>query len=153
MTWSVLESGAPELARIVRSRLDATGVAILGTIRADGSPRLDPIEPFFIDGELVLGVGARSAKARDLRRDPRCALHAIVSGANAGEPDAKLHGRVERSDAVGGWWAGRPAGDADVYLFVVAEAVTIEWDLTASRMRVRRWTPAGGETVAERAYP
>jgi hypothetical protein len=148
-----LAAEAPDLAQLLRSRLDATGVAILGTIRADGSPRLDPIEPFFIDGELVLGVAARTGKARDLRRDPRCALHAMVSGPNAGEPDAKLHGRVAASDHRGGWWVARPAGEADVYRFVVAEAVTIEWDLQASRMRVRRWTPVGGESVAERPYP
>jgi hypothetical protein len=31
--------------------------------------------------------------------------------------------------------------------------VTIEWDLAASRMLVRRWTPAAGESVRERSYP
>ena len=152
MSWSALEAEAPELARTARARFEAAGVALLGTLRRDGSPRISPIEPFFVEGELLLGVMARSGKARDLRSDPRCVLHSTLSGPNTGEPDVKLYGRVEPSAAAGGWWADRP-DDADPYRLVVEEAVTIEWELAASRMRVRRWTAAGGETVAERAYP
>jgi Pyridoxamine 5'-phosphate oxidase len=152
VSWSRLEAGAPELARLARARLEASGVALLGTLRRDGSPRISPVEPFFLEHELVLGVMVRSGKARDLRHDPRCVLHSTLSGPNAGEPDAKLYGRVEPSAAPGGWWADRPE-DADAYRLVVEEAVTIEWELAASRMRVRRWTAAAGENVTERTYP
>lgn len=153
MSWQRLEAGAPEVASSIRACLEASGVAMLGTLRADGSPRIDPIEPFFVEGELVLGAMARSAKARALRRDPRCVLHSTVSGPDAGEPEAKLYGRVEPSAVEAGWWRGRPPGGADVYRLVVEEAVSIEWDLAAARMRVRRWSAARGETVAERGYP
>jgi hypothetical protein len=152
VSWRELERGAPELASLARSRFEAFGVAMLATIRADGAPRIDPIEPFFVGDEVLLGAGRRTAKARDLRRDPRCALHALVSGPNAGEPDAKLFGRVEPSEVRAGWWADRP-DDADVYRLLIDEAVTIEWELRASRMRVHRWTRAHGETVTEREYP
>jgi hypothetical protein len=159
VSWSRLEAEAAELAALARARLEDPGVALLGTLRSDGSPRISPIGPFFAAGELLLGVMARSGKARDLRRDPRCVLHSTLSGPgtlsgpDAGQPDVKLYGRVERSDAGGGWWEGRPPGDADVYRVVVEEAVVVEWDVRAERMRLRRWSPAGGETVAERAYP
>jgi hypothetical protein len=152
MSWSRLEAEAPELAAVARARLEAFGVAMLATLRPDGSPQLDPIEPSFAAGELLVGSGRATSKSRNLRRDPRCALHALVSGPNAGEPDVKMHGRAEPSDARAGWWAERP-DDADVYALSIEEAVVVEWDLDTSRMRVRRWTPAGGETVSKRSYP
>lgn len=49
---------------------------VLGTLRADGAPRLSGIEADFRFGELWLGMMADSRKALDLRRDPRFALHA-----------------------------------------------------------------------------
>jgi hypothetical protein len=148
VTWRELERAAPELARIARERLDGR-VAILGTVRADGWPRLDPIEPAFAGGEVLIGVGRSTAKARELRRDPRFALHATVA---VGDPDVKLRGRAEPSGVRAGWWVER-VDDADVYALALDEAVTIEWDVPNERMRVRRWTAARGESVDERAYP
>lgn len=151
MSWSRLEAEAPGLARLGRERL-AGGLALLGTVRADGSPRVSPIGVFFLGGELVIGVMTRSGKARDLRGDPRVALQSLVSAPDDGEPELKLYGRVEPSDADGGWWEGGRSG-VDVYALQVAEAVAVEWNLAASRMVVRCWTPAKGETVTERTYP
>jgi hypothetical protein len=152
VSWARLEAAAPELAQLGRALLEPAGLAMLGTVRRDGSPRVSPIGTFFIENELVLGVMARSAKALDLRRDPRCALQTIVSDAEAGAPELKLYGSVEPSAADGGWWSGGRGG-AHVYRLLVNEAVFIDWDLPSQRLRVRRWTAEGGETVAERAYP
>ena len=151
MSWQRLESQAPDLARLGRQRL-AAGIALLGTLRADGSPRVSPIGTFFIDGELVIGVMAGSAKAGDLRRDARYALQSSVTEPDAGEPELKLYGRAEAYAADGGWWEHDRAR-ADVYRLWIDEAVYVEWDVEAGRMRVRRWTPDEGESIAERAYP
>jgi pyridoxamine 5'-phosphate oxidase-like protein len=153
LSWSELEAAAPELARLCRARLEGPGVALLGTLRPDGSPRIDPVEPRFVADELVLGAMRRSAKARALRRDPRCVLHSTLSGPDTGEPDVKLHGRVEPFAARAGWWRDRSADEVDVYAVRVEEAVAIEWNLDLSRMVVRRWTPGGGVSVRERSYP
>jgi Pyridoxamine 5'-phosphate oxidase len=151
VSWRALEAGAPELARLGAACLEA-GLGLLGTVRADGSPRVSPVGTFFIDGELVVGIMARSAKARDLRRDPRYALQSPVALPDAGEPELKLAGRVEPSQADGGWWEGGRPG-ADVYRLLVDEAVHVEWDVAAERVRVRRWTAERGESIVERAYP
>ncbi len=153
MSWRRLEAEAPELAALCRSRLEQPGVALLGTLRRDGAPRIDPIEPHFAEDELVLGAMRRTAKAYALRRDPRCVLHSTTSGPDTGETDVKLYGRVEPFGARAGWWAERPVEEVEVYAFQVEEAVAIEWNLAASRMVVHRWTPSGGETVTERTYP
>jgi hypothetical protein len=42
VTWGALEAAAPEIARLGRERLHAAGVALLGTLRRDGSPRITP---------------------------------------------------------------------------------------------------------------
>jgi hypothetical protein len=153
VSWSRYETEAPELARLCRARLEGPGVALLGTLRRDGAPRIDPVEPHFAGGDLVIGAMRGTAKAHALRRDPRCVLHSTIGGPDSGEADVKLSGRVEPSVARAGWWAERPAGEVEVYSLQVEEAVAIEWDLAASRMLVRRWTPAAGETVTERTYP
>ena len=151
MSWSQLETEAPELAALARERL-ARGFGLLGTVRADGSPRVSPIETLLLDGELVLGIMRRSGKARDLRHDPRVALQSPVSDPNSGEPELKLYGRAEPSGAEAGWWRERP-GTADVYRVELAEALHIEWDVASATMRVCRWRPGRGVSVAEHGYP
>ena len=151
MSWGQLERAAPTLSELGRDRL-AGGLALLGTLRADGSPRVSPIGVFFLGGDLVIGVMSRSGKAADLRRDPRVALQSVVTAPDEGEPELKLYGRVEASEADGGWWEGRRTG-VDVYAVVVEEAVHLEWDVAGGTFRVRRWRRGQGETVHERPYP
>ncbi len=153
MSWAELERQAPALARLVRERLEQPGIALLGTLEPDGAPRIDPVEPHFVDGELAFGAMRRTAKARALRRNPRCVLHSTISGPDTGEADVKLRGHAEASAARAGWWTERPAEEVEVYALQVEQAVAIEWNLAAASMLVRRWTPAAGESTRERAYP
>jgi hypothetical protein len=152
MSWSRLEAETPELARLGRELLVRRSLVMLGTLRADGSPRISPVETMLVDGELAFGAMRRSGKAHDLRRDPRCALQTIVVDPDGGEPELKLYGRAVPSAVAAGWWRERPQ-DADVYQIEVEEAVMVEWDLATTRMRVRRWIPARTETIVERTYP
>ena len=152
MSWSRLEAETPELARLGRELLERRSLVMLGTLRADGSPRISPVETTLVDGELVFGAMRRSGKARDLRRDQRCALQTIVADPDAGNPELKLYGRVVSSAVGAGWWREHPQ-NADVYRVEVEEAALIEWDLPAARMRVHQWTPTRGETTVERPYP
>ena len=91
-SWLDLEQGAPHITRAGRALLNQARVALLGTLRPDGSPRISPVEPYFARGQLISGLMSWSGKARDLRRDPRCVLHSAISGPDAGEPELKLYG-------------------------------------------------------------
>jgi Pyridoxamine 5'-phosphate oxidase len=95
MSWHDLGQGAPEIARLGRQRLDGARVALLGTLREDGSPRISPIEPYFAQGELLFGAMAWSLKVRDLQRDPRCVVHSAISGPDRGEGELRLYARAE----------------------------------------------------------
>ena len=157
MSWSDFERAAPSLARAARARLEATRIALLGTLRRDGSPRISPIEPYFAGDELLLGAMARSLKARDLRRDPRCVLHSAISDPDAGEPEFKLYGRalaVETADVPAeAWWRSHPRDAADVFAFGVESASRVGWALERGEMTVTQWSKQGGLKETTRTYP
>src|SRR5262249_6312738 len=56
MRWSDLESRQPKLAELGRRRLVEPGVVLVATIRRDGTPRLSPVEPYLMDGDLWLSM-------------------------------------------------------------------------------------------------
>jgi hypothetical protein len=92
-SWQQFEQEAPELAPAVHARLTAMLHAILGTLRADGAPRLTGLEAPFRDGELWLAMMPDSRKADDLRRDPRFSLHSAPDVSMV-DGDAKVSGRA-----------------------------------------------------------
>jgi hypothetical protein len=92
-SWNEVTDAAPELAESVRARFEATGLGLLATLRKDGFPRITGIEPSFALGEVWLGMMDDSLKARDLRRDPRLALHAATVDKEVKDGDARITGR------------------------------------------------------------
>jgi hypothetical protein len=78
--WQEQEAAAPQIAQLGRQRLEGARVALLGTLRMDGSPRISPVEPYLSQGELLFGSMALSAKTQDLLRDPRCIVHSQSVG-------------------------------------------------------------------------
>ena len=98
-TWGDFAREAPDLAQRVQARFDQTGLALVATLRADGSPRVSGWEPLFADGEIWLGSMAGSRKNADLRRDPRLTLHNATTDKDAKAGDASIGGRaVEVTD-------------------------------------------------------
>jgi hypothetical protein len=56
MRWDAFEAAAPDLAARGRGRLEERHLCLVATLRRDGSPRISPVEPYFVDGELMLGM-------------------------------------------------------------------------------------------------
>ena len=156
MNWAEFRRSAPELARLGEERFDRTGLALVGTIRADGFPRISPVEPFIVGDDLMLGMMWRSLKARDLLRDPRLVVHSTVSDREGTEGDFKLYGRATQvtnpasrghyADAVEARIDWRPSDpyhlfsvDVDSAGFVVfgGERLGLAWDPGRG---LRRWT-------------
>lgn len=94
MRWRDLFGDAPEFAGIAQQRLVDPGVLLVVTIRADGSPRLSPVEPLVLDDDLWLSMMWRSRKASDLARDNRVLLHSIVTTREGTEGEVKMRGRA-----------------------------------------------------------
>jgi hypothetical protein len=98
VAWVTLEQVVPELAGLVRERFDAYGLALLATLRRDGSPRISGLEPLFALDELWLGMMPRSLKALDLARDGRFSLHSATTDKQVTNGDAKISGVALRVD-------------------------------------------------------
>jgi len=110
-SWNDFAAAEPELAARAHGIISATTNCVLATIRADGSPRISGIDPFFRDGQLWIGSMPDSRKGADLRRDPRMALHGIPwesrkvkeGATDPGDGDVKVTGRaVELADSEAG---------------------------------------------------
>jgi hypothetical protein len=91
MRWEEFAAACPELASLGEERLRARELGLLGTLRKNGYPRISPVEPEFVDGDLMLGMMWQSPKALDLLRDPRCVVHSVVSNREGTEGDFKLY--------------------------------------------------------------
>lgn len=150
MNWSALALAAPELAALGSERLLATRVCLLGTLRDDGAPRISPVEPYLVRGELLFGV-MKSANAMDLARDPRCAVHSSVSKSDGSEGEFKLFGTaVEvtdptlRSAEPEAWWMSFHPGSAVVYRLEIARRFSCGGIST-----IRRSRPCPGQRPTE----
>ena len=101
MNWRQFEDGCPELAEIARRRFADDELVLIGTLRRDGSPRISPVEPDFVSGELLVGMMWRTLKALDLLRDPRLTVHSLPSDRMNPRGDVKLYGRARAIDEKG----------------------------------------------------
>jgi hypothetical protein len=79
-TWDAFAAAAPEIAAAGRRLLAVPGFGFgyLATVRADGAPRIHPINPVWAGGAVVAFI-VPSPKLRDLERDGRYALHSTGS--------------------------------------------------------------------------
>lgn len=91
-TWKEFAQQAPEIAAFGEARFRRS-VAYLGTVRADGGPRVHPVTPI-IGEQLFLFMEPTSPKGKDLLRDPRYALHCSVEDASGGEGEFYVRGRA-----------------------------------------------------------
>jgi Pyridoxamine 5'-phosphate oxidase len=158
-TWAGLEDEAPQIARPGRHRLAETRIVLLASIRSDGLPRISPVEPYFIDGQLIFGTIAWSAKTQDLIRDPRCVLHSSVDGPSSGVDELKLYAEARECDdqlrdgCREGWWTEVPRAKARVFSVDIRQATLVSWDLEGGQLTLKTWSAPKGYAVTTRAYP
>src|SRR5690349_9228733 len=94
-TWKEFAEQAPEMATFGQTRF-RSGVAYLGTLRADGGPRVHPVTPI-IGEQLFLFMEPTSPKGKDLERDPRYTLHCSVANSDGGEGEFYVRGHARLS--------------------------------------------------------
>lgn len=151
MNWHAFRVEAPQLAELFEERLTATGICLVGTIRADGWPRISPNEASIMDGELMLEMMWQSLKARDLARDPRITVVTPQADHQATHGDLKLYGlAVEVSEpacrhayaaAQEAATGARPTKLHHLFTLDVQRAGFISF---GAKRQLLRWTPDGG---------
>jgi hypothetical protein len=161
--WADFEEEAPRFAERARELVVDPGVCLVATVRRDGSPRLSPVEPLLLDGDLWLSMLWGSRKAADLLADDRILVHSIVTTREGLPGEVKVRGRAVRVDdgerreryragvatADLGWQPVEPW----FHLFVVDLAdVTSIFYVDEGDQHVARW-PAGIEFVRRATSP
>jgi hypothetical protein len=157
MRWDDLQTQQPRLGAVVRERLIAPGVLLVVTVRRDGTPRLSPVEPFVLGGDLWLSMLLGSLKAADLHRDPRVLVHSVVTGPNGEDGEIKLRGTAvaaddrdaqqRYADAVSAALPWSPeVGRFHLFRVDVDDVTYIRYDNESGDQYLVRW-PAGTETV------
>jgi hypothetical protein len=161
MRWADLDRQAPRLARVCHDRLISPGVLLVVTVRRDGTPRLSPVEPLILEGDLWLSMMWQSRKAIDLLRDNRILVHSVVTGREGSQGEIKLRGRAFPVDdlavrarycvavSVLGWRPEEPS--FHLFRIDIQDVTFIRYQENGDQ-HVTRW-PAGVEFVRRETSP
>jgi hypothetical protein len=145
----------------MHNRLIAPGVLLVATIRRDGAPRLSPVEPLVLDGDLWLSMMWQSRKATDLLHDDRILVHSITTTREGGEGEVKVRGHAQAVDdptlrsrycdavAVLGWRPEEPY--FHLFRINIADVTLVRYAPTGDQY-VARW-PSATEFVRRETSP
>jgi len=153
MRWSDIEHAQPRLAGLAQRSLIGPGVVLVATIRRDGTPRLSPVEPYVLDGDLWLSMMWQSAKARDLLRDPRILVHSVIASRDGAEGELKMRGaaRAEHDQSVQRRYADAVAADLGwnpqpgrfhPFAVDISHVTFISYNNATGDQHVAMWPPA-----------
>lgn len=150
-SWQEFETAEPEFASRVKELFELGRHKTIATLRRDGSPRISGIECQFQNGQLGFGSMPDSVKGRDLRRDPRFALHGPTFHPEHGREsewpgEAKISGRARAIESAD------PAASAAGEIFVadIESVVLTCLNEDATKLLVEFWTPTSGIRRRER---
>jgi hypothetical protein len=155
--WDQLSREQPKLAALGLQRLGEPGVVLIGTIRADGTPRISPVEPLFWQRDLWLSMLWGSRKADDLLRDSRVLVHSVVTSRDGGAGEYKVRGHAVAEgdpdlqtqyaaavrEQLG--WSPTP-GRFHLFWIDIDDVTFIRYENATGDQFVTRW-PHGGEYV------
>jgi hypothetical protein len=144
-TWKEFETAAPDLARAVRARFEATKHHVLASLRRDGSPRVSGTEVEFNGDDMTMGSMPGAVKAADLKRDGRFALHANPGDGSMDGGDSKISGLAVATP--------NPKDDgsfpgADFFRLDILEVV--HTSLADGGLLIQTWRPEEGEREIRR---
>ncbi len=110
----------------------------MATLRRDGSPRISGTEVQFTGGRLLIGSMSNAVKARDLRRDPRVAIHGPTSDPPEEDPglwpgEAKIAGRATELET-----------EEDSHSFAIEIEEAVITSLGGGGLVVESWNPRRG---------
>jgi hypothetical protein len=164
ITWRQFTEEAPQTEAVFRRRTEATGLALLATLRADGFPRISPLEPLIGDDRVWMGMMPGSTKVADLRRDPRLCLHAATADKEVADGDAKLFGRAVEATAAGDRTAYAAAfkavtghdveampGGFDLFWLELTGASSLVLGDDGQHLVITSWTPGAAERLTKRS--
>lgn len=159
LIWGDFAVAAPPLAAQAQDLFERFGFVFVGTIRADGTPRISAVEVHLVRGHLMLVIVAGSQKANDLRRDRRLVLQTPVTDPSDPGAEFKLRGTALAVDAglradttrtvqaTSGW---RPRESWQFVDVRVRTAALLAWTPQEGDMLLTRWDRDHGLRATQR---
>ena len=146
--WSDFVRDAPALAAVVAEIFSSHPHHVIATTRRDGSPRVGGTNVFITDGIAWIGMMPIAARVRDLRRDPRCAIHSAPLEEDLARGDIRLDlvATEARHDLAARLLAatGSP-GPGVVFTLAVSRASLVR--VEGEHLIVETWHPGQPTTV------
>lgn len=151
--WAEFALAAPALATVASEIFTAHPHHVIATTRDDGSPRVGGTNVFISEGVAWIGMMPSATRVRDLRRDPRCAIHTAPLEEDLARGDVRLdlvateaRGEVATRLLAS---AGQP-GSAPAVVFTLgvrgASLVRVE----ADRLIIESWRPGHPISISSR---
>jgi hypothetical protein len=145
INWQEFSQQASELAAFGEARF-SSGVAYLGTLRADGSAHVHPVTPI-IGEQLFLFMEPTSPKGKDLQRDARYTLHCSVEDSSGGGGEFTVRGHATLVDNPFGRAHAAQASPYDPRDRYILFMLTIEFAFMNTyvngKPNPRRWRSSG----------
>ena len=134
-TWREFETESPAIAEAGQRLLvgpDGVAIAFLATASGNGTPHLAPVCPIFSDGRLYLSAASSTPKVRDLRENPRFALHSFL-GANDEEFQIRgvateVESSRERNTVLSAIKFGSFDASHPIFDLSIARALWVHWE-------------------------
>ena len=149
VTWGDLVAQAPILARAAQRIFESHPHHVIATTKRDGSPRVGGTNVFFSNGNLWIGAMPSALRNRDLRRDPRCAIHSAPLDEHLHVGDVRLDLLAEElvgEEALALLRSSGHEGEGVVFVLRVSEISLVR--VEASQLVIDSWDPvAGGRTA------
>lgn len=151
-SWGEIAAAHPEFVKRGRELFDVHKHKTLATLRRDGSPRISGTEVSFVDDDIWFGGMWMSQKAKDLRRDPRFALHGpTIDPSDNWKGDVKIAGRaVEVDDDSVKRRITEGAGLGDFHLFRADISEMVIIGVAGDQLRMQIWKEGKGLTTKSR---
>ena len=165
ITWSQFTEEAPETVAVFRRRLDATGLALLATLRADGFPRISPARaadrrrPAVAGDDAGLdqdqGPAARPAAAACTPPPPTRTSPTATPSSGAGRSTSATTTTPAPATAPRLQGQDRPrrrghAGGFDLFWLDLTGGSSLVLGDDCKHLRITSWTPGTPETITKR---
>src|SRR3990172_12726090 len=142
-TWEQFARAAPELAELGAARF-AVGVDYLATSGADGRPYIHPVTPLIAGGRLFVFVALGTPKERNLLRDGRYAMHAVLGN---DDEEFLIMGRAVPADD----WATRLLAAAEAAKIGMTSKDDVLFEFHIERAHWAVWEGLGTPDITRRA--
>ena len=120
------------------------GVAYIATTAKDGSARVHPFTPLIGGGRLLAFIGKHTVKYGNLRRDSRCAIHAVLG---KDDEEFMIIGRAVVSND----WATRMQAAIEARKINMTSKNDVTFEFMIERVHWAIWEGLGTPDIRRRA--